>query len=306
MATNIFEAQNITKRYGDFYALENVSLSINSGDIYGLVGENGAGKTTLMKIIGNLIHPNSGSITLFGERENRRKKTLRKDIGFLIEAPGFYTDMSAYNNLEFYRRLFNISDFSVIERVLCLVGLQDTGNKKVADFSLGMQQRLAIAITLINDPKFLVLDEPINGLDPSGITEVRELLTTLAKEKEIAVLITSHFLSELQLLATRFGFIHKGRLLQEITSDQLIVSDVKYLCIETTNPKFSMQLLQDTLHINVIKKEDTKEISIPIEHITIEAIMSLLIHNNIEILNIKVTSPSLENYYMNLIRRNVK
>lgn len=303
MALNIFEAENVTKKYGDFYALERVSMSINSGDVYGLVGENGAGKTTLMKIIGNLVHPDYGSITLFGERESKKIRARRKRVGFLIEAPGFYTEMNAKDNLEFYRRLFNIEDNRVIERVLHQVGLQDTGNKKVRDFSLGMRQRLAIAITLINNPEFLVLDEPINGLDPAGIAEVREILTSLAKEKGIAVLISSHFLSELQLLATRFGFIHKGRLLQEITSNELIVSDAKYLCIETSNPKLTAQLLQDALHIKVIMKDETSEICLPMEQVTIEVVMSLLINNNIEILNVAVTSPSLENYYMNLIRR---
>lgn len=305
LVTSIFEAKNLTKKYGDSYALENVSMEICAGEIYGLVGENGAGKTTLMRIIGNLVHPNSGSISLFGETESQKLKERRKHIGFLIETPALYSDLSAKDNLEFYCRLFDITNKAVIERVLHDVNLEDTGNKKVADFSLGMRQRLALAITLINEPEFLVLDEPINGLDPSGITGIREILTRLTKEKRIAVLISSHYLSELQLLATRFGFIHKGCMLQEITSHELTNSEEKQINIQTSNPNVAATLLREAFHVPVIIQDESGEIQVPYEQVTIEEVMSVLINNNIQILNVCISSPSLENYYMKLIKGEV-
>lgn len=302
MVKTIFDAKNLTKQYGDSFALQKVNMSIHAGEIYGLVGENGAGKTTLMRIIGNLVRPNNGSISLFGETESQKIKEKRKHIGFLIEMPALYTDMSATDNLEFHCRLLDISDKGAIERVLREVDLENTGAKKVGHFSMGMRQRLALAITLLNDPMFLVLDEPINGLDPSGIARVREILTRLAREKGVAVLISSHILSELQLLATRFGFIHKGRMLQEITSDELSVSDDKQICIQTSNPTMAAELLRDAFHVQVTINDENGEIRVSNEQVTLEGAMSVLINRNIQILNVSVTSTSLENYYINLIR----
>ncbi|WP_058302941.1 ABC transporter ATP-binding protein [Gorillibacterium timonense] len=302
MTTCVLKATNLTKQYGTSYALDNVSLSIHAGEIYGLIGENGAGKTTLMRIIGNLARPNRGSLALFGETEPHQLNERRKRIGFMIETPALYAEMSARNNLEFYRRLYQLTDTTAIDRALREVNLEETGGKKVGDFSLGMRQRLALAVALLHDPAFLVLDEPINGLDPSGIADVRELLTRLAKEKRVAILISSHFLSELQLLATRFGFIHKGRMLREMTSDELTLSDERYICIRTSQPAEAAKLLQDKFLVSVIVREDTGELRVPADPVSIEQAMATLLHHGIPIDHVAVTSPSLETYYRNLIK----
>lgn len=302
MVENIITATNLTKQYGGYFALERVNMTIRSGEIYGLIGENGAGKTTLMRIIGNLARPSSGSISLFGKTDAVNMNKARKQIGFLIEMPALYPDLSAKDNLKFYCSLFNITEKSVINKVLKEVSLQDTGDKKVVNFSMGMRQRLGLAIALINDPKFLVLDEPMNGLDPSGIVQIREILINLAKEKGVAILISSHILSELQLMATRLGFIHKGRMLQEIYANKLTESDERYICLKTSHPSRTAQILKDSFHIDIISSGENEEILIPNEQIALEEIISELISHNLQILSVSIASPTLENYYMNLIR----
>ena len=302
MVTSIFEAKNLTKQYGTSFALEGVNMTIHSGEIYGLIGENGAGKTTLMKIIGDLARPSNGHITLFGEKEASKIKELRKKIGYLIEMPALYPELNARDNLEFYRRMFNIDDKNIISKVLREVSLEDTGDKKVENFSLGMRQRLGLAIAMINDPMFLVLDEPNNGLDPSGIAQVRDILKKLAKEKGVAILISSHVLSELQLLANKFGFIHKGRMLKEISSQELVESDEKNLCIKTSNATIASEVLKNAFNMEAIRDDESGEIRVSKGEITLEEIISVLIKNNLQILNVSITSQSLENYYMNLIR----
>lgn len=304
MLDHVFEAKNLTKRYGSYLALDNVSLAIRSGEIYGLVGENGAGKTTLMKVIGSLVSPCSGSVFLFGGADRRKEK--RRQVGYLIEMPALYHEMSARDNLEFFCRVLDISDKRAIDNVLREVDLVDTGAKKAGDFSFGMRQRLGLAVALLNDPVFLVLDEPINGLDPSGIAAFREIITRRVREKGAAVLISSHILSELELLATRFGFIHKGRLLKEISAQELTVSDEKHICIQVSNPVLAAELLQNAFRIQAAIREDRGEICVSSKEISIEDTISTLIGGNIQILNVSVTSPSLEDYYFNIIRGNVE
>ena len=200
MNVTVFEAINITKKYRNTLALNQVSMSVMQGDIYGFIGENGAGKTTMIRLLTGLAEPTTGKIALFGE-SNKKLAKQRERIGCIIESPSLYLDMTAYENLEVQRLQRGIPGKGCIDNALALVGLKDTGKKKAKDFSLGMRQRLALAIALLGNPEFLVLDEPINGLDPTGIIELRNLLKRLNKERGITILISSHILTELHQLA---------------------------------------------------------------------------------------------------------
>ena len=217
----IIQTQKLCKQYGKFKALNDLTLNVPKGSIYGMVGRNGAGKTTLIRIITGLNNPSSGEFTLFGVKSNDSKLLeVRRKMGAVVETPSLHPNMTARDNLIQQTKALGISD-EKIDDVLKLVGLADTGNKKAKNFSLGMRQRLGIAFSLVGDPDFLVLDEPINGLDPQGIMEVREMLIKLNKEKGITILISSHILDELSRLATHYGFIERGRVIKEMSAEEL-------------------------------------------------------------------------------------
>lgn len=213
----ILSTQNLVKKYGYKIVSNNISLTINKGDIYGFVGKNGAGKTTFMRQVLGLAFLDSGEITLFG---GEPLNTARKKIGSLIEFPSIYKNCTAYENMKRMAILTGSSDKSV-RKILDFVGLGNTGNKKAGRFSLGMRQRLGIAMALLGNPELLILDEPINGLDPTGIMEIRDLIIRLNTEKKITFMISSHFLEELSKIATRYGFIHDGKLIEEISAVEL-------------------------------------------------------------------------------------
>lgn len=277
MIQTIFEAKGLTKQYGDSFALQDIHMTIGVGDIYGFVGENGAGKTTLMKIIGGLVHPTEGTISLFEKKEIKELRDARRKVGFLIERPALYPNLNATQNLMFYCHAFGIQDKSRIEEVLQAVSLSDVGKKITSEYSLGMKQRLGLAIALLHEPKFLVLDEPVNGLDPSGIVEVRKILEKLAKEQGVTILISSHILSELQLLATKYGFIHRGRLIKEISAEELLQTVETKMCIRTANPDVTAQFLRNELQIESIELTAHGEIQIPKESTNLEELTSLLL-----------------------------
>ncbi|WP_417168996.1 ABC transporter ATP-binding protein [[Clostridium] scindens] len=216
--TAILRTNHLTKRYNNRAVVNDLSMTIHEGDIYGFIGKNGAGKTTLIRMITGLASPSDGNILLFGSPE---LKEGRSAIGTVIESPAFYPGMTARQNLIVQCKLQGIRDESQADAILTLVGLDDTGHKKAKDFSLGMRQRLAIAIALIGSPRLLILDEPTNGLDPEGIKEVRELILKLNRDRKITVLISSHILGELSKFATRYGIIHHGKLIEEFTENQL-------------------------------------------------------------------------------------
>lgn len=213
----ILSTQNLVKKYGYKIVSNNISLTINKGDIYGFVGKNGAGKTTFMRQVLGLAFPDNGEITLFG---GEPLNTARKKIGSLIEFPSIYKNCTAYENMKRMAILTGSSDKSV-RKILDFVGLGNTGNKKAGQFSLGMRQRLGIAMALLGNPELLILDEPINGLDPTGIMEIRDLIIRLNTEKKITFMISSHLLEELSKIATRYGFIHDGKLIEEISAVEL-------------------------------------------------------------------------------------
>ena len=209
------ETKNLNKNYGSFVAVKDMSVHMNKGDIYGLIGPNGAGKTTLMKMIVGFTNPSSGEIWIDGKKDNQNK------IGCLIESPGIYGHLDAFDNMMLKARALGVYNKKEIIDLLDFVGLSNAGNKKAGKFSLGMKQRLGIAMALLGDPEILILDEPINGLDPQGIIEVRELILRLQKERNMSIMISSHILGELQKVANVFGIITGGELLMEVTEDEL-------------------------------------------------------------------------------------
>ena len=220
MAGYILEVDDLTKTYGRFPALNGLTMRVPEGSIYGFVGRNGAGKTTLIRLICGLQRPSSGSFTLCGVRHDSPDiAAARRRIGAVVEAPAIYLDMSAEDNLKQQSLILDLPSFEEIPGLLRLAGLEDAGKKKARRFSLGMKQRLGIAVALVGHPAFLVLDEPVNGLDPQGIVELRALLLRLNRERGITILISSHNLHELSRLATHYGIIESGRMVRELSAD---------------------------------------------------------------------------------------
>ena len=218
----IFSCEHLRKKYGVFTALDDLSMQIEKGAIYGFVGKNGAGKTTLIRLLCGLQKPTAGSFTLMGKNSTESDLSeQRRRIGAVVESPAFLKDMTARDNLIQQYLLLGLPDFNGIDELLSLVGLKDTGKKKAGKFSLGMKQRLGIAMALCGDPDFIILDEPTNGLDPQGIIEIRELILRLNREKGITFLISSHILDELSRLATHYGFIDKGHMVRQMSAEEL-------------------------------------------------------------------------------------
>ena len=254
----VLRTNALSKAYGHFKALNGLSMNVPKGSIYGFVGKNGAGKTTLIRLICGLQEPTSGDYTLYG-RKNTEKDIAksRRRMGAVVETPSIYLDMTAEENLRQQYRILGLPSFDGISDILKLVGLEDTGKKKAKHFSLGMRQRLGIAIALAGDPDFLVLDEPINGLDPQGIIEMRELILKLNRERQITVLISSHILDELSRLATHYGFIDSGYLVKEMSVSELEAACRKCVRVEVSDTKILASLL-DTRNIDYKILSDTR------------------------------------------------
>ncbi len=242
----ILETQGLTKVYGQKEAAKDVNLHIREGQIYGLIGRNGAGKTTIMRMISGLSAPTRGSYTLFGKTGLEMRKELR-NVGVLIEHPGLYPRLSAYENLKIKCIGMGIKPEGYVEELLKLIGLETTDRKKPSGaYSLGMRQRLGIGLALVGDPKILILDEPINGLDPQGIVEVREILSRLRDDKGITIMISSHILDELSKLADAYGIIHEGALLDEFSVDELHKRSEQYVLIRTEDDEAAIKALAET------------------------------------------------------------
>lgn len=301
----ICETKNLSKKYKDFYALKNVNLTIPKGEIYGLVGENGAGKTTLIRLLTGLNFKSEGEIILFGHQDNLQHE--RSKIGCTIEMPALYKDMTASQNLEVQRIQRGIPNKKCITDTLELIGLSNAGKKRVANFSLGMKQRLALGVALLGEPEFLILDEPVNGLDPTGIIELRELLKKLVKEREVTILISSHILSELHQLATCYGFLHKGELLKQISTEELNEECKRHICLRTDNIQKTTLLLEQKGKINNYSVYPDNSIRIYECLENVRMISKLLSSNGVIIDEISVQGENLETYFENLIggRKNV-
>nr|WP_304058432.1 ATP-binding cassette domain-containing protein [Enterocloster clostridioformis] len=240
----ILKAEKLIKTYGKSIAVNEVSLTVRQGDIYGLIEKNGAGKTTFMRMILGLASPDSGQMELFGKTDLEQQ---RKHIGSLIEAPGGYSSMCARDNLEIIRRNLGISNRAITDDMLRLVGLESDGKKKVKHFSMGMRQRLGLAIALMKKPAFLILDEPINGLDPSGIKGIRDLLLKLNQEEHVTILISSHILGELSKIATRYGILRDGVLIEERDAEQVDAACRQYLRLRVDDAQKTAAVLTEKL-----------------------------------------------------------
>ena len=301
MNTTVLKTKNLGKKYKDFVALDNVNITVHEGDIYGLIGRNGAGKTTLMKIITTLSNKTTGSFELFGKSDNNLTSTKRR-IGCLIENPAFFPNLSAYNNLRYYSIQKGIVDKAQIDEAIKLVGLQDARNKKFKTFSLGMKQRLGIAFAILDNPDFIILDEPINGLDPLGISELRDTFKKLNTEKNITILISSHILSELYLVANRFCIIEKGKVLKEITKEQLDEECSKCIVIKTKDSNKASVILEQELNTTNYKVVDNTEIRLYDYLENTSKVNKVLIENDIEIISIYETGVTLEDYFKSVIK----
>lgn len=297
----VLKTYNITKKYGEQLAVDNVNMTIKKGDIYGFIGQNGAGKTTLVRLITGLIHKSGGEIELLGANEENELNKARTMVGSLIETPSFYTNMTARENLEVSRLVRNIPGKKCIDEVLELVGLKDVEKKKVKNFSLGMRQRLGIANALMGNPKLLILDEPINGLDPMGIVEIRELLKKINKEKDMTILISSHILSELSELATTYGIISNGKLIEEITAKQLSEKCRQYIDLKVDDTARAVILLERELGISDYEVLEDSNIKVFSNLDNVGEVNSLLSRSGIIVESISVKGENLEEYFMNKV-----
>ncbi|WP_278840829.1 ATP-binding cassette domain-containing protein [Holdemania filiformis] len=291
--------QDLTKRYHDFKALDHFSMNVEKGAIYGFVGRNGAGKTTLIRTICGLQAPSQGTYTLLGRKHNDPKiAKSRRKMGAVIETPSLYRELNARENLEVQLRMLGLAESSEIDRLLALVGLSEAGRKKVKDFSLGMRQRLAMAVALAGDPDFLVLDEPVNGLDPQGIIEVRELILKLNQKHQVTVMISSHNLDELARLATVYGFIDHGRMVKEIAADELEKTCRKCVELSVGSPEAAVETLESTGVDYRVTAADTVEIY---GEIGLSDLLLKLAQNGCAVLSMKARDESLESYYLSLV-----
>lgn len=297
----ILKTHNLCKKYGSQLVVDNVNMTIHKGDIYGFIGRNGAGKTTLIRLITGLIHKTSGEIELLGKSNTDALEESRIMLGCVIETPTFYGNMTARENLEVSRLVRNIAGTDCIDEVLNLVGLKDVNKKKVKNFSLGMKQRLGIANALLGNPSFLILDEPINGLDPVSMVEIRELLKKVNREKEITMLISSHILSELSELATCYGIINDGKLIEEITSEELMEKCKQYIELKVDDTKKAVVLLETELNIKDYVVYENNIIKIYSNLDKIGKINTILSTNGITVDKILSKGQNLEEYFVNII-----
>lgn len=274
-------------------------MTVYQKDIYGFIGQNGAGKSTTMKIIMSLIKETQGQLELFDSLDNQIN---RSRIGAIIENPAFYPYMTAYENLKYYVQYKGIVEINSIEKVLKMVGLENVRKKKYKNYSLGMKQRLGLALALINNPDLLILDEPLNGLDPQGIVELREILSHLNKKYGITMLISSHILDELEMIATRYGFIHQGQMIEEITAEKLQEKLKKYISLDVENIGLASITLEQKLHTENFKVMDDHTIYLYDFVNESSQVATTLIQEGVILNKMNISNVSLENYYLSLIK----
>ena len=295
----VLKTNALCKKYKDYKALNGLSMNVPKGAIYGFVGKNGAGKTTLIRLICGLQEPTSGEYTLYGTK-NTDKEILkaRRRMGAVVETPSIYLDMTAEDNLKQQYRVLGLPSYDGLADILKLVRLENTGKKKAKNFSLGMRQRLGIAIALVGDPDFLVLDEPVNGLDPQGIIEMRELILKLNREQQITVLISSHILDELSRLATHYGFIDKGQIVKEISAKELDTACRKCIRLEVTNTRTLSRVLDE---MNVEYTIVSDKAADMYARINVSKLTLALAKENCDVISMQERDESLESYYVGLV-----
>jgi ABC-2 type transport system ATP-binding protein len=293
----VLQTSNLTKIYGAKTVVSKVSINVPKGGIYGLIGRNGAGKTTLLRMAAGLCAATSGSLERFKSAD--AAKSLKR-MGALIEQPALHLKMSAAENLEYYRLLLGVPEKSKIAELLSIVGLADAGRKKAVHFSLGMKQRLGIAIALLGDPDMLVLDEPINGLDPQGVSEVRDLIRTLNRSHDMTILISSHILSELSKIASHYGIIENGILLQELTTEALEQACRRCIRLTVDDIKRASGILETALKLVSYDIPDKNTIRV-FEYTDIGRLNTTLVQAGVTVTGIQYAGNDIENYFLNLI-----
>ena len=295
----VLRTNALCKKYKDFKAVNGLSMNVPKGAIYGFVGKNGAGKTTLIRLICGLQEPASGEYTLYGVK-NTEKEILksRRRMGAVVETPSIYLDLTAEDNLKQQYRILGLPSYDGLYDLLKLVRLEDTGKKKAKNFSLGMRQRLGIAIALVGDPDFLVLDEPVNGLDPQGMIEMRELILKLNRQQQITVLISSHILDELSRIATHYGFIDKGQIVKEISAEELDNACRKCIRIEVTDVQTLSRVLTDMgVEYTIISEKEADIFA----KVNVSKLTLSLAEEHCEVISMQERDESLESYYISLI-----
>ncbi len=292
------ETDKLSKSYGRFKALDGLCIHVPQGAIYGLVGKNGAGKTTLIRIVCGLQSPTSGSFSIYGVPSRGQINSARGRIGAVVETPSIYSDMSARDNLRMQYRVLGLPSEADIDSLLELVGLSDTGRKKVGHFSLGMRQRLGIAVALAGSPDLLILDEPINGLDPQGIIEIRELILKLNRELGITVLVSSHNLDELSRIASHYGFINEGRTVREISAQELEKACRKCMRLVVSSMSALCRVLDESGLDYMVCSPSEAEVY---GQISISRLAAAMTEAGGELIAVQESEESLESYYMNLM-----
>ncbi len=289
----------LCKHYGKSEILNGLSMHVPKGSIYGFVGKNGAGKTTLIRLVCGLQHPSSGEYVLYGKsNQSREIRQARRRMGAVVETPSVYQHMSAEDNLKEQYRMLGLPSFDGIPELLALVGLEDAGKKMVKDFSLGMRQRIGIAVALAGEPDFLVLDEPANGLDPEGIIEVRELILKLNRERQITVLITSHILDELSRIATHYGFLDQGHMVKEISAGELESACQKCLRLEVTDARAAAVVMDQRGWKYTVLSDHQIDVY---EEIKVTELVLAMLERDCEVISLQERGESLESYFINLI-----
>ena len=295
----VLTAQGLSKHYGTFKALDHLTMHVPKGAIYGLVGKNGAGKTTLLRLLCGLQTPTAGDYTLYGVgSRDRQINQVRRRMGAVVETPSIYLDLTARDNLREQFRVLGMPSEEGVQPLLKLVGLEDTGKKKARHFSLGMKQRLGIAVALAGNPDFLVLDEPVNGLDPQGIIDIRELILKLNRERRITVLISSHILDELSKLATHYGFIDAGRIVKELSARELEAACRKCLRVQVSDTRILARVL-DGLGSEYKILSDGQ--AVVFAQLNISQLSKALEAEGCELLSAHERDESLESYFVNLV-----
>lgn len=295
----VLTANSLSKHYRHFKALDNFTMHVPKGSIYGFVGKNGAGKTTLIRLICGLQAPTTGSFTLYGTESTAKSiVNARRRMGAVVETPSIYLDMTAEENLRQQYRILGLPSFEGIPELLKLVGLEDTGKKKAKNFSLGMKQRLGIAVALAGDPDFLVLDEPINGLDPQGIVEIRELILKLNRERQITVLISSHILDELSKLATHYGIIDRGHMVREFSAQELEQACRKCMHMEVSDIRALARVLDEmSLEYKLLSDHEADIFA----RVNVSKLTLALAESGCEVLSLTEKDESLESFYIGLV-----
>lgn len=300
MENIILQTEHLCKKYGSFTALDDINITLRQKHIYGFIGENGAGKTTLMKILTGLAYPTSGSYMIKGERSTKEKEKMRKCIGSTIEAPALYPGDTVYRNLELQRILVGNPDKGICDTVLEILGLSAYKNRKVRNLSMGMKQRLGLALALVGNPQILILDEPTNGLDPQNLSELRALLKKLSEERNVMEFISSHILSELYLLATDYIIIHKGKIVDVLTHDELETKCRQYLRISTKDVPLALTVLDRELEKPFYKVISDSTIHLYSHTDDMEMIAGILMKENVVVTELYMSKQTLEEYFLSV------